>query len=152
MVIKDPGSEPVKKALIELIADSQSEGGNYTALTGVDGSFRMENIGPGRYRLFVERTGYQEIDKHHRRTDGRVLTLTAGQEMKDLVIHLQAAAVIEGRVTDEDGDPMAEAQIAVMRQTFVAGRSHWEQAGAGAPTTWANTGPRASPQAATLFR
>jgi Carboxypeptidase regulatory-like domain len=130
VVAKDPGSEPVKKALIELIAESQSDGGNYTALTGVDGGFRIENIVPGRYRLFVERTGFQEIDKHQRRTEGRVLTLSAGQELKDLVIRLQAAAVVEGRVTDEDGDPMAEAQVAVLRQTFVAGRSHWEQAGA----------------------
>ena len=130
IVTKDPGSEPVKKALIELIAESQSDGGNYTALTGVDGGFRIENIVPGRYRLFAERTGYQEIDKHRRRTEGRVLTLTAGQEIKDLVIHVQAAAVIEGRVTDEDGDPMPEAQVAVLRQTFVAGRSHWEQVGA----------------------
>jgi len=130
IITKDPGSEPVKKALIELIAESQSDGGNYTALTGVDGGFRIENIVPGRYRLFVERTGFQEIDKHQRRSEGRVLTLGAGQELKDLVIRLQAAAVVEGRVTDEDGDPMAEAQVAVMRQTFVAGRSHWEQVGA----------------------
>lgn len=128
-VTKDPGSEPVKKALIELIAESQSEGGNYTALTGSDGSFRIENIAPARYRLFVERTGYQEIGKDHRRTEGRVLTLSAGQELKDLIIRLQAAAVVQGRVTDEDGDPMPEAQVAVLRQTFVAGRSHWEQAG-----------------------
>jgi hypothetical protein len=120
----------VKKSIIELIAESQSEGGNYTALTGADGSFHIENILPGRYRLFVERSGYQEIDKHHRRTEGRVLTLTAGQQLKDLVIRLQAAAVIEGRVTDEDGDPMPEAQVAVLRQSFVAGRSHWEQVGA----------------------
>jgi hypothetical protein len=130
IVTKDPGSEPVKKAIIELIAESQSDGGNYTALTGVDGSFRIENVAPGRYRMFVERTGFQEIDKHHRRTEGRTLTLAAGQEMKDVVIHLQAAAVIEGRVTDEDGDPMPESQVAVLRQTFVAGRSRWEQVGA----------------------
>ena len=130
VVTKDPGSEPVKKALIELIAESQSEGANYTALTGADGSFRIENIVPGRYRLFVERPGYQEIDKNHRRSEGRVLTLTAGQEFKDLVIRLQAAAVVEGRVTDEDGDPMPEAQVAVLHQTFVSGRSHWEQVGA----------------------
>ena len=130
MVTKDPGSEPLKKALIELIAESQSDGSNYTALTGVDGGFRIENIVPGRYHLFVERTGFQEIDKHRRRAEGRVLTLTAGQELKDLVIRLQAAAVVEGRVTDEDGDPMPEAQIAVLRQTFVAGHSHWEQVGA----------------------
>ncbi len=130
MVTKDPGSGSVKKALIELLAESQGEGGNYTALTGADGSFRIENIVPGRYRLFVERSGYQEMDKHHRRADGRVLTLSAGQELKDLIIHLQAAAVVEGRVTDEDGDPLPEAQVAVLRQTFVSGRSHWEQAGA----------------------
>jgi hypothetical protein len=130
VVTKEPGSEPVKKALIELIAESQNDGGNYTAVTAPDGSFHIENIAPGRYRLFVERTGYQEIDKHRRRAEGRVLTLTAGQEMKDLVIHLQAAAVVEGRVTDEDGDPVAEAQVAVLRQTFVSGRGHWEQVGA----------------------
>jgi hypothetical protein len=130
IVTKDPAREPVKKALIELIAESQSTGGNYTAVTGADGSFRIESIAPGRYRMFVERTGFQEIDKHHHRTEGRTLTLTAGQEMKDLVIHLQAAAVIEGRVTDEDGDPMAEAQVYVQRRTFVAGRSQWEQVGA----------------------
>ena len=130
IVTKDPGGEPVKKALIELIAESQSDGGNYTTLTGADGGFHIENIAPGRYHMFVERTGYQEIDKHHRRTDGRVLTLTAGQELKDLVIRLQASAVVEGRVTDEDGDPMPEAQVAVLRQSFVSGRSHWEQVGA----------------------
>jgi hypothetical protein len=129
-VTKDPGSEPLKKALIELIAETQTDGGNYTALTAADGGFRIENIAPGRYRLFVERPGFQEIDRHHRRTDGRLLTLSAGQELKDLVIRLQAAAVVDGRVTDEDGDPMPEAQVAVLRQTFVAGHSHWEQAGA----------------------
>jgi hypothetical protein len=130
VVTKEPGSDPVKKALIELIAESQSEGGNYTALSGVDGGFRIENIVPGRYRLFVERAGFQEIDKHHRKSEGRVLTLVAGQELKELSIHLQAGAVVEGRITDEDGDPMAEAQVAVLRQAFLSGRSHWDQVGA----------------------
>jgi hypothetical protein len=130
LVTKDPGSEPVKKAIIELIAESQNYGGNYTAVTAPDGSFRIENIAPGRYHMFVERSGFQEVDKHRHRTDGRVLTLVAGQEMKDLFIHLRAAAVLVGRVTDEDGDPMPESQVAVFRRTFVAGRSHWEQAGA----------------------
>ena len=130
VITKEPGSDPVKKALIELIAESQNEGGNYTALSGADGGFRIENIVPGRYRLFVERAGFQEIDKHHRKSEGRVLMLVAGQELKELSIHLQAGAVVEGRITDEDGDPMAEAQVAVLRQAFVSGRSRWEQVGA----------------------
>jgi hypothetical protein len=130
IVTKEPGSVPLKKALIELIADSQNDGRNYTALSGADGSFRIEDVVPGRYRLFAERSGYQEIDKHRLRSEGRLLTLSAGQEVSDLTIRLQAAAVVEGRVSDEDGDPMPEAQVAVLRQTFVAGHSHWEQVGA----------------------
>lgn len=130
VVTKEPGSEPVKKAVIELIAESQTDGGNYTEITGADGSFRIEGIVPERYHLFVERPGYLEVDKHRPRTEGRVLTLNAGQDLKDLVIHLQASAVVEGRVTDEDGDPLPNAQVTALRQTFVSGHSHWEQVGA----------------------
>jgi len=127
-VTKDPDGEPVKKALIELIAENQTEGGNYTAETAADGTFHIESILPGRYRLFAERTGFLDIEK--RRSDGRVLSLSEGQELKDVRIRLQVAAVIRGRVTDEDGDPMQGAEVTVLRQTFAAGRRHWEQVGA----------------------
>jgi hypothetical protein len=130
MVTKEPGSEPVKKVLVELIAENQAEGGDYTAVSGADGTFHIEGIVPGRYHMFAERTGLLEVDKHRARSDGRVLTLTAGQEVKDVLIHVQAAAVVRGRVTDEDGDPLPNAQVAVLRQTFVSGRSRWDQAGA----------------------
>ena len=131
IVTKDPDSQPIKKAVIELIAENQAEAGNYTAVTGPDGAFRIENILPGRYHLFAEHTGLLDSDRHRAtRTDGRILVLTAGQELKDLHIRLQAAAVVRGRVTDEDGDPLANAEVTVMRQTFTAGRAHWEQAGA----------------------
>ncbi len=130
IVTKDPDGQPVKKALIELIAENQTEGGDYTAVTGADGGFRIENVVPGRYRLFAERVGLLDISKSHSRTDGRVLTLTPGQELKDIHLRLQAAAVVRGRVTDEDGDPLPDAEVTVLRQTFSAGHTHWEQAGA----------------------
>src|SRR5215472_228522 len=131
IVTKDPDRQPVKKALIELIAENQAEAGNYTAVTGPDGAFRIENILPGRYHLFAERTGLLDSDRHHAtRTDRRILTLAAGQEVKDLHIRLQAAAIVHGRVTDEDGDPLPNAEVTVMRPTFTSGHTHWEQAGA----------------------
>jgi hypothetical protein len=46
-VVKDAGGEPVKKALIELIAENQNEGGNYTTITSADGSFRIEGVANG---------------------------------------------------------------------------------------------------------
>jgi hypothetical protein len=130
VVTKEPGSEPVKKALVELIAENQAEGGDYTAVSGADGAFRIENILPGRYRLFVERTGLLNTDKGHQRSEGRVLALAAGQELKNVNVRLQAAAVLRGRVTDEDGDPLPNAEVTVLRETFVSGHRHWEQAGA----------------------
>ena len=130
IVTRDPDSQPVKKALIELIAENQADGGNYTGVTGADGGFRIENILPGRYHLFAERSGLLDDDKRRGRVDGRVLVLAAGQELKDLHIRLQAAAVVRGRVTDEDGDPLVNAEVTVMRQTFISGRRRWEQLGA----------------------
>jgi protocatechuate 3,4-dioxygenase beta subunit len=129
IVTKDPDSQPVKKALIELIAENQSQGGDYTAVTGADGSFRIQNVIPGRYHLFAERSGLLDVDRQRTHSDGRVLTLTAGQELKDVHIRLQAAAVIRGRVTDEDGEPMQDAEVTVLQQTFASGHSHWQQTG-----------------------
>ena len=129
-VTKDPDSQPVKKALIELIAENQAEGGDYTALTSADGSFRIENILPGRYHLFAERSGFLDADKNRGHSEGRILALRAGQDLNDVHIRLQAAAVIRGRVNDEDGDPMPNAEVSVSRQTFAGGRNRWEQEGA----------------------
>jgi protocatechuate 3,4-dioxygenase beta subunit len=130
IVTRDPDSQPVKKALIELIAENQSEAGNYTAITAADGTFRIENVLPGRYHLFAERTGLLDIDRQRRHTDGQILTLAPGQELNDVHLRLQAAAIIRGRVTDEDGDPLPSAEVTVLRQTYVAGHKHWENAGA----------------------
>ncbi|HTS05043.1 MAG TPA: carboxypeptidase-like regulatory domain-containing protein [Candidatus Eisenbacteria bacterium] len=130
MVTRDPDGMPVHKALIELIAENQAEAGDYTAMTGADGTFRIEDVMPGRYHLFAERTGLLDTDKQRGRNEGRMLTITAGEEVKDIHIRLQAAAVVRGRVTDEDGDPLANAEVTVFRQTFVGGHNRWEQAGA----------------------
>ena len=130
LVTRDPDGTPVKKALIELIGENQAEAGDYTTMTGPDGLFRLENIIPGRYHLFAERTGLLDTDKQRGRNEGRLLTITAGQEVKNIHLRLQAAAVVRGRVTDEDGDPLANAEVTVFRQTFVGGHNRWEQAGA----------------------
>lgn len=130
IVTRDPDGMPVHKALIELIAENQGEAGDYTAMTGSDGTFRIEDVMPGRYHLFAEHTGLLDNDKQRGHNEGRMLTITAGQEVKDIHVRLQAAAVVRGRVTDEDGDPLANAEVTVFRQTFIGGHNRWEQAGA----------------------
>lgn len=119
-VVKEPAGEPLRKAIIELIGENQEEGSNYTATSDQEGHFTIAGIHPGRYRLFVERTGYIEVDAKRRRSDGVLLSLDAGQELKEQTLHMLAAAVIAGRVLDEDGDPMANVDVTVLRRTFSA--------------------------------
>jgi len=107
VVVKEPGSEPLKKVLLELITEDQKNGGNYTATTEADGRFRIENIQPGRYHLMVERNGFLQINDRGHRLDSSVLDLRSGEEMKDVVFHMLPMAVITGRVVDQDGDPLA---------------------------------------------
>jgi hypothetical protein len=115
-VVKEPGAEPVKKAVIELIAENQEEGGNYTATSDQEGQFKIEGIQPGRYRMFVERPGYLEVDKQRRRSEGVVVSFGAGQELKEQTLHMIPAAIVTGRVLDEDGDPMPNVDITVFRR------------------------------------
>ena len=67
VVVKEPGSQPLKKASITLVAESQTEGGNYAAITDATGHFSIEEVRPGRYWMMLERTGYVEISERQRR-------------------------------------------------------------------------------------
>src|ERR1700740_2122869 len=115
-VIKEPAGEPLKKAIVELISENQEEGGNYTATSDQKGHFRIADIQPGRYKLFVERTGYMEVGKKGRRSEGVILSFEAGQTLKDQTLKMLPAAIIMGRVLDEDGDPMANVEITLLRR------------------------------------
>lgn len=115
-VVKEPGGEPIKKAIIEVIGENQGEGENYTATSDAEGRFKISDILPGRYRVLVERTGFIEVDKKNRRSQGTMLSVEAGQEVKAHTLHMLTAAIVMGRVLDEDGDPMANIDITVLRR------------------------------------
>src|SRR5258707_8745886 len=83
-VLKEPGSQPLKKVLVQVVAENQKEGGNYTASTDADGHFHIENVVPGRYRIFIERAGFVGVNEHGLKSDTNVLTVQAGHGVEDL--------------------------------------------------------------------
>jgi hypothetical protein len=131
MVVKDPGGEPLKKAIIELIGENQEESGNYTATSDAEGHYKVTAIQPGRYRFMVERTGYLEAHGKDRYYMGVTLSFRAGQEVKDQVVHMVPGAVVSGRVLDEDGDPMPNVSITLYRRKRTAGGMTFEFDGHG---------------------
>ncbi len=128
-VVKEPDGEPLKKAIVELIAENQEEGGNYTATSDADGRFKIVDILPGRYKMFVERTGYIEVDQKRRRSPGVALSFEAGQDLKDQALLMLPAAIITGHVLDEDGDPISNADVVVLRRKYSSGRIKFEPVG-----------------------
>ena len=126
-VVEEPGSQPLKKVLVQVIAEDQKQGGNYTASTGADGHFRIENVLPGRYRIFLERTGFVGVNGRGLKSDTNVFTAQAGQPAEDLLFRMLPTAVISGRITDEDGDPMSGVRVLALKK--VPGKATREGAG-----------------------
>jgi protocatechuate 3,4-dioxygenase beta subunit len=115
-IIKEPGSQPLKKVLVQVVAENQKEGGNYTASSDADGHFHIENVVPGRYRIFIERTGFVGVNGHGLKSDTNVFTVQAGQSVEDLVFRMLPTAVISGRIRDEDGDPMSGVRVVAQKK------------------------------------
>src|SRR5271157_4291880 len=115
-VVEEPGSQPLKKVLVQVVAEDQKQGGNYTASTDADGHFRIENVLPGRYRIFMERAGLVEVNGRRLKSEINVFTVQAGQSLEDLLFHMLPTAVISGRVTDEDGDPMSGVRVVAQKK------------------------------------
>lgn len=126
-VVKDPGSQPLKKVLVQVVAEDQKQGGNYTASTDADGHFHVENVLPGRYRLYLERTGYVGVNGRGNKSDVIVFTAEAGQSVEDLLFRMLPTAIISGRITDEDGDPMSGVTVFVQKKR--PGKATRESAG-----------------------
>jgi protocatechuate 3,4-dioxygenase beta subunit len=129
-VVQEPGSQQLKKVMVQVIAEDQKQGGNYTASTDADGHFHIENVVPGRYRLFLEKTGFVEVNERGLQSEINVVTVQPGQSLDDLLLRMLPTAIIVGRVTDEDGDPMSG--VRVIAQKKKPGKAAREGAAAGA--------------------
>jgi protocatechuate 3,4-dioxygenase beta subunit len=110
--------EPLRKARVEL-SKSEARQGPRERDVDATGHFEFRGVEPGRYMLNASRTGFVTQSYGSRkpasRMGGTTITLAPAQEMKDLVIKLSPQAVMVGRVIDEDGDPIANVQIAAMK-------------------------------------
>jgi protocatechuate 3,4-dioxygenase beta subunit len=120
--------EPLRKATLRLnpyYGDHSSNAVSYMDTTDGAGKFVFEGVLPGRYMLSADRTGFLPQNYGVRgaanSSAGSVLTLAAGEIMKDLNFKLIPQGVIAGRVTDADGDPMPGVQVSV-NQTVRARR------------------------------
>jgi protocatechuate 3,4-dioxygenase beta subunit len=123
IVMKMADSAPLRKAHVAL-SSVEDQNRTVSAITNADGRFAMKGIEPGSYRLSVTRLGFVSDEYGRRKPDtpGAVLTLHAGQDLKDLQFRLIPAGVISGKIYDDDGEPLPGVMVNASRQVYSQGK------------------------------
>jgi protocatechuate 3,4-dioxygenase beta subunit len=82
----------------------------YSAISDAEGRFTIAEIEPGRYFIVVEHPGFVQSGTGNRRTS---ITVQAGSGKNDLILNMQPAAIITGKIVDLDGDVMRDVSVMV---------------------------------------
>jgi len=117
-VVADSDGNPLKSARVALIPENnRSEHQIYAASSDSDGHFTLKGVPPGRYQFFAARSGF--VEQHYKagvNDTAPLFSLKPGEKVSDVLFRLIAAAVITGRVSNEDGEPMQDAQVVALRR------------------------------------
>lgn len=114
-VVSTVGGAPVKRAVVTLRGDE-----TYLLQTNAEGRFSLKDVVPGRYEVEASHEGYQTKPEP---------AITIGQNVTALELHLVPLAIIAGRIVDESGDPVPDADVDAMRYRYTAGKKQLQSSG-----------------------
>lgn len=117
-VVTAADGSPLRGAHAALIpVNSRSDQHMYAAVSDDDGRFLVKDVPAGKYTFFAVRAGYvQQHYKSHGTDEGAVLTLSPGQKIDEVLFRLTRAAVITGRVMDEDSEPLVGVRVVALQK------------------------------------
>jgi protocatechuate 3,4-dioxygenase beta subunit len=93
-----------------------------TTSTDADGRYQIADLPPGTYTLASGKQGYLDTFYGQRTTQEppKTIPLAARQAVESIDFALFRGAVITGRVLDEFGEPLSDAQVQALRMTYTA--------------------------------
>lgn len=101
--------------------DGQSNG-QFSDTTDAEGRFKVDDLKPGRCMATVEHPGF--VQSVSGKQPASIL-LPPGQGTTDTVFYVPPAAVITGKVTDLEVDPMSDVGISALRVWLCAARKEF---------------------------
>jgi protocatechuate 3,4-dioxygenase beta subunit len=125
-VVAADGGRPLRRVQIRVTAPGLA-GPPQTASTDEDGRYELTTLPAGRYTISATRAGFLPLRYGQRRPRelGRVVDLADGQAVERIDFALPKMSVISGRVTDEEGEPIAGVNVHAMRSAYFDGRRQW---------------------------
>jgi protocatechuate 3,4-dioxygenase beta subunit len=119
---------PLRRAQVRI---SGPDIGSKSALSDPQGRYEFRDLPAGRFTLNASKAGYVTVQYGQTRPheSGRPIELAEKQVVDKADISMPRGSVISGRIVDEFGEPVADAMVAAMRQTWVNGRRRFVPAG-----------------------
>ena len=107
-------NQPLRRAMVRL-GGLNGPNGQRVATTDGDGRYEFGSLPGGRYTVNVSKPGYVG-------TTSKPIDLADNQHADTVNVSVPRGGVIAGRVLDEFGDPVTNAQVMAMRSVFQQGR------------------------------
>ncbi|MGO9231605.1 MAG: carboxypeptidase regulatory-like domain-containing protein [Bryobacteraceae bacterium] len=93
------------------------------AETDRNGHFVFSGLDTGNYEILAIRNGYAASNWSHETRATELVAVAAGQQVKDVVLKLEPAAVFTGTVWDPAGAPVQDATVRVLRRSYRESRT-----------------------------
>jgi len=126
MVVDDATGEPIQDAEVRIVAGRTSEptslfgrmlegggrrGNGSRQRTDEDGTFAFENLQEGDFELFVQGPRRGAARGDYAPAETYAVELHRNEDLQGVEVRLPAAVRLTGRVTDADGNPLADAEV-----------------------------------------
>ncbi len=120
-VVSSKGANPLARARVT-IAEAKRRQSMQSVVTGDDGRFEF-HVPAGKYSLDGEKRGF--ISASYNQHDQFSTAIVTGAEFdtENLALRLAPDAVLTGKVLDEFGEPVRNAQVSVYRENHFQGVS-----------------------------
>jgi protocatechuate 3,4-dioxygenase beta subunit len=120
VLASDTGA-PVRRAQVRI---GGADIGTKTALTDAQGRYEFRDLPAGRFTVSVSKSGFVTMQYGQNRPfePGRPLDLADAQKMEKVDVALPRGGVLAGRVVDELGEAMADADVTATRMQFANGK------------------------------
>lgn len=92
-----------------------------SAVTSQDGKFSFENLSSGKYSLEGQKRGFVTAAYDQHDQFSTAIVTGADLDRENLILRLSPAANISGRVLDEAGEPVRQAEVTLYRNNHFQG-------------------------------
>lgn len=111
-VVNSVTGEPIRRALVQV--------GASFAFTGPDGHFQMDGVPDGQAYATAQKPGFFNLE------GAQQSMATVGSSTNEVLVKLMPEAKLQGRIVDEDGEPIEGLQVQLMGEQIVGGRKEWQ--------------------------